>query len=230
MAPRESASGKPESAPSPVDLVGTPIRGPRLDDVAQVIDAARGGSRTAFGQLAERCRAYLLHVANQELGDDLRAKLGASDLVQETLLQGQQAVERFRGQTEDELRAWLRQILLHNLARSHRFYRVAAKRDVAREQPLDQRYGDGRLGQELPVDLSTPSEVLIAAERVLALRQAIERLSPLHRQVIILRNVEHHSFAKISLLMARSPEAASKLWTRAVRSLRQEMASYDATS
>ena len=192
-----------------MDLTGTPGGARQPNGVAQEIEAAQGGCGESYGQLAERCRAYLLHVATRELGDDLRAKIGASDLVQETLLQGQQAVERFRGRTEDELRAWLRQILLHNLARSHRFYRATSKRDVGRERPLDAADGGERFAQQLPADLSTPSKELMAEERVVALRQAIERLSAVHRQVIILRNVEHHSFVTIGRMLAahRRPPA-----------------------
>jgi RNA polymerase sigma-70 factor (ECF subfamily) len=192
-----------------------------------MIDWARGGCRESFGQLAERCRAYLLHVANRELGDDLQAKIGGSDLVQETLLQGQQAVGRFRGQTEGEIRAWLRQILLHNVARSGRRYRGAAMRDIGRELPLDGSDEGRGFVQELGADLATPSKELMARERITALKQAIERLSAAHRQAIVLRNVEHLSFESIGQEMQRTPEAARKLWARAVIALQQKLAASD---
>ncbi len=78
--------------------------------------APRGGSRQALGELLEACRAYLLIVAEQELATDLRRKAGASGLVQETFLQAQRDVGRFQGESENELRAWLRQVLINNLA------------------------------------------------------------------------------------------------------------------
>src|SRR5437899_477303 len=80
------------------------------------IRRARGGSDAALGQLLEECRAYLLLVANQELPAQLRGKAGASDVVQETFLQAQKNFERFRDQGEAELLAWLRRILLNNVA------------------------------------------------------------------------------------------------------------------
>ena len=55
---------------------------------ADWLQAARDGSREAMGNLLEACRAYLLLVANRELAADLRAKGGASDLVQDTFLEG----------------------------------------------------------------------------------------------------------------------------------------------
>ena len=39
-----------------------------------------------LGPLLDECRQYLLSVANQELGPELRSKTGASDMVQETFL------------------------------------------------------------------------------------------------------------------------------------------------
>ena len=61
------------------------------------IGSARKGSKSALGRLLEPCRNYLLLIANRELGDSIHAKIGASDLVQETFLQAQQILERFRG-------------------------------------------------------------------------------------------------------------------------------------
>lgn len=212
----------PSAAATAPDSVALPDHSP--DSVPLAIQAARDGNGESFGELSERCRAYLLHVANGELGDDLRAKVGASDLVQETLTQAQQSFGRFRGETEEELLAWLRQILLRNAAQCGRRYRSAAMRDVAREAPLDAPRG---AAPALPPDLSTPSQQLMALERVAALRQAIDRLSDAHRRVIILRNVEHRSFEEIGHAMQRSPQAARKLWSRAVSALRQELIAVD---
>ena len=47
-------------------------------------------------------------VANQELSPELAAKLGPSDLVQETFLKAHCEIGRFHGHTEADLLAWLR--------------------------------------------------------------------------------------------------------------------------
>src|SRR5206468_4123754 len=96
----------------------------------------RRGSTDAFGQALEGCRQYLLLVANEQLGPDLRDKVGPSDLVQETFLDAQRGLRHFHGHTEQELLAWLHRILLNNLADACRRYRGAGKRDVAREIAL----------------------------------------------------------------------------------------------
>src|SRR5205807_3039783 len=85
--------------------------------------AARGGSREALGQVLEACRGYLLTIAQQELDPGLRAKGGASDLVQDTFLKAQLHFGGFQGTSEAELKGWLRTMILNNVVDFQRRYR-----------------------------------------------------------------------------------------------------------
>ncbi len=76
--------------------------------------AVRQGYRSALGELLESFRSYLRLFSDRRLGPDLKQKDGASDLVQQTFLDAQQAFPRFVGNTPDELRDWLERILLSN--------------------------------------------------------------------------------------------------------------------
>src|SRR4051812_42174921 len=131
------------------------------------LPAARGGDSTAFGRLLEDYRGYLLRVADQELGDDLRAKVGASDLVQQTMLDATHAFARFDGDGAAELRAWLRRLLLNNLASFGRRHR-AAKRSVGREVALPDDSGAGGAAPG-----PSPSSAAVSAEEEAAVRQAL---------------------------------------------------------
>src|SRR6201993_2111078 len=83
----------------------------------------------------ERFRSYLLLLARVRLDPMVRAKVGASDVVQQTLFEAHRDRARFRGRTVAEQAAGLRQILARNLANVVRDLR-RDKRDVAREQGL----------------------------------------------------------------------------------------------
>src|SRR5262245_7270734 len=84
--------------------------------------AARAGSCEALGQALESCRGYLLCIAAERLPDGLGAKAGASDLVQQTFLEAQRDLPGFHGESDEEWRAWLRRLLLNNLANLVRDY------------------------------------------------------------------------------------------------------------
>src|ERR1700730_12437904 len=105
-------------------------------DAAQWLPAARSGSLEALGRVLEACRDYLLLVANKELDPKLQAKGGASDLVQQTFLEAQRDFARFHGNSEDELLAWMRRLLIHNLADFTRRYRDTGKRQAGLETRL----------------------------------------------------------------------------------------------
>src|SRR5829696_9456278 len=108
-----------------------------MSDTGDRLAAARGGSPEALGDALEACRAYLLKIAEADLDPALRAKGGASDLVQQTFLEAQRDFGRFAGGSEEELLAWLRQLLRNNLANFARDYRRTGKRRLDRERLLD---------------------------------------------------------------------------------------------
>ena len=51
------------------------------------------------GRMLDGCRQYLLMIANEVIGPELQAKVGASDLVQDTFLEAQRHLGAFRGRT-----------------------------------------------------------------------------------------------------------------------------------
>src|SRR5262249_53112257 len=113
--------------------------GPKDDahDLCARIEAARNGCARSLGSLLEIYRDYLLLVANREMSVALRGKVGASDFVQETFVRAQGAFRAFRGTTEEELRAWLEQILINRCRSARTAFLLTAKRDMSREARLD---------------------------------------------------------------------------------------------
>jgi RNA polymerase sigma-70 factor (ECF subfamily) len=187
------------------------------------LPAAQAGSKEALGQMLDACRGYLLLIAGQEISPDLRAKGGASDLVQETLLDAFRDFTHFQGHTEQELFGWLRRILLNNVSNFARRYRDTAKRQTSAEVPLDAGASSANWAQTLIGSDSTPSAHAIADEQTQAVQNALERLPDDYRQIILLRYQSELPFEEIGHLMGRSANAAEKLWLRAIERLRQEL-------
>jgi RNA polymerase sigma-70 factor, ECF subfamily len=192
------------------------------DEDRRLFAAARAGSREALGRVLEDCRRYLLAIAERQLDPGLRSKRGASDLVQQTFLEAQHNFGRFQGSSPEELRAWLRQVLLDNAGAFTRRYRATTKRAVEREVALDADGSSAAIGLDLARSSLTPSGVAIKNEQTEALCRALERLPEDYRRVVDLRFQEQRSFEEIGRLTGRSADAARKVWSRAVERLREE--------
>jgi RNA polymerase sigma-70 factor (ECF subfamily) len=191
-------------------------------DAGDQLPRALPGSPEELGRVLEAYRNYLLRIAEQELDPDLRTKAGASDLVQETFLEAQRDFARFCGTSEDELRAWLRQPLLYNLANFARRYRGTAKRDVGREVSLEPA-GSQEAGGGPAADTPSPGGQAVARERAEAVRQVLQRLPEDYRRVLLWHYEEQRSFEEIAGLLGRTPNAVRKLFARALERFQQEM-------
>jgi RNA polymerase sigma-70 factor (ECF subfamily) len=189
---------------------------------------ARGGSDEALGRALESCRQYLLLVANRQLGPELRAKLGPSDVVQDTFLEAKRDFHRFHGDTAEALRAWLNRILLNNLANAARSYRRTEKRELDREVPFAE-VPTGLRCAGLAAPGPTPSKQAVAREENAELERVLARLPGPYREVIELRHQDQLSFEEIGRRLGRSAEAARKLWARAVEQLQAILGPADET-
>lgn len=190
--------------------------------VIRLLREARAGDDAARDELFTQCRNYVALVARTQVESWMNAKVDASDLVQQTLLEAHRGFADFRGATEAEWLAWLRQILAHNTHDFIRRFRTD-KRRVGREQRLDAPLDGpgGSLFHDPPDGGETPSQYIAQQEREIELANAISQLSDDHREVIVLRNLQRLSFNEVAERMDRSRPAVQMLWMRAVRKLEE---------
>lgn len=191
----------------------------------ELLVEAQAGSPAHRGELLELYRHYLTLLARIEVGHRLQAKVDASDLVQETLLEAHRNFERFRGATEGQFVAWLRQILAGVLCNLLRRYLGTQGRDIRQEHDLREQLdrSSEMLGQGLLDDRSTPSEVAARREQAVLLADALAALPDAYREVLVLRHLEGLPFAEIARRMERTQDSVEKLWVRGLTRLRQVM-------
>jgi RNA polymerase sigma-70 factor (ECF subfamily) len=194
-----------------------------LDDTTHWLTAARAGSKEALGKCWRTAGTIYCSSPKKSLSPDLRAKAGGSDLVQETFVDACCDFEHFHGDSEDELLAWLRRLLLNNLANFARGYRDTAKRDVALERAKANGDSSTAPAREVRADQPSLSDLAIEREQAHALEAAVDRLPADYRRVVLLRYREELFFEVIGRLMDRSANAVEKLWLRAIEWLRQEL-------
>jgi len=182
-----------------------------------LLDRARVGGETDRGRLLELYRNYLRLIARTLVGRDLQARLDPSDLVQETFLKAHREFASFAGTGEPELMAWLRQILVRNLADEARRHR-AAVRDHRRERSLEEKLDRSGLEVQraLAAHAASPSSVAARRERAVLLADAVACLPEDYREVFVLRALEHVPVEEIAARLGRSPGAVRMLWARAI--------------
>jgi len=193
--------------------------------MSRLLDAFRRGDAEAGDPLLARCRSWLTLLARLQIDTHFQGKFDRSDVVQQTMLEAVRNFPQFRGQTDAELAAWLRQILAHVLAHEVRRYRGTDKRDVGREVSLQQslEQSSQRLGDLLAASGPSPSQQAARHEQELLLAAVLARLPDDYREVIILRNLESLSHEQVAGRMQRSPGAVRMLWVRALTRLREEL-------
>jgi RNA polymerase sigma-70 factor (ECF subfamily) len=196
-----------------------------MPNFARILDALCSHEPAAADLLAERYRPWLQLLARMQLESRFQGKFDASDIVQQTLLEACRDLPQFRGQTEAELLAWLRQILAHVLGHEMRRYHGTQQRDVDREVSLEAALAQSsqRLGAMLAASGSSPSEGAARREQELILADVLARLPQDYRDVIVFRNLEGLSHEETAKRIGRSVGATKMLWARALARLRQEL-------
>jgi RNA polymerase sigma-70 factor (ECF subfamily) len=194
-------------------------------DPLALLEQARGGSEQALGRLLESYSNYLTLLARVQIGRRIQGKVDAGDVVQETFLEVHRQIGNFRGTTEAEFVAWLRRILAGQLALTLRHYLGTKGRDVNLERDLGAQIDQSSQAMDggFVAAGSTPSQHVSRREQAVLLADALDRLPPDYREVIILRHLEGLPFGEVATRMGRSEDSVQKLWVRALANLRRSM-------
>lgn len=173
-----------------------------------------------------RFRPWLTLLARTQVDHGYQGKFDASDLVQQTLIEAWKSAEHFRGKTEAERMAWLRQILAHVLAHEVRRFFGTLKRDVDREVSIEASLEQSSRRWQGLCDsaMTSPSQHVMREERNVQLAEALEQLPADYREVIVLRHLEGLSHEEVAQRMGRTPGATRMLWMRALAELKKQLA------
>jgi RNA polymerase sigma-70 factor (subfamily 1) len=189
---------------------------PNENDRWQVlIENARSGCDVSLGKILESVRSYLLLVAEDELGGHVRAKFGASDIVQHSMLEAQDSIGDFRGGSESEFRHWLKRIVVNNVTDESRRYTQTHARNVNLEVSTEQ------LHSSAPDTGETPSWHIRRKEFDQQLALAVAQLPDRQRYVIEARHRHGYDYSQIASQLEISEAGARKIWSRATEQLRR---------
>jgi RNA polymerase sigma factor (sigma-70 family) len=177
----------------------------------ELVTRARTGDMTAMQALLERCLAPLKRWAHGRLPPAARGRLDTGDLVQEAALHVLGNLKTFEPRHVGSMQAYLRQSVVNRICDEvRRLYR----------QPQPAELPDGH-----PSDRSSPEEDAIRAEEYEHYREAVSRLVPKDRALIVARIEMQWSLTEIAHRYdLPTVDAARMAVSRAVRRLTAEFA------
>jgi RNA polymerase sigma-70 factor (ECF subfamily) len=176
------------------------------DDVAALVAAAKEGDRAAFDRLVQLTYADTFTLAYRLTGDEEDAR----DVVQESYLRAYRGLRRFRG--DAQFSTWL--------------YRITAN-CAATYLGKRGRHRHEELSDDLPLEsdrpAGNPEANLDHRARSDSLQEALRRLPPRLRAVVVLRDVYDLSHESIAAELGISESAAKVRLHRARRKLREDL-------
>jgi RNA polymerase sigma-70 factor, ECF subfamily len=179
----------------------------------QLAKRAAWGDHAAFRALADRHAAYLLRVAMSLVGSEADAE----DVVQHTLVGAYKGLAGFRGGSS--VKTWLTGIVVRQAARWRRM-RSRDKAVPLSAGPSDD--GEGLAGTPGP---QTPSAAAAVESRIDA-EAVLAKLSPEHRQVIVLRELEGLSYDEMTETLGVPRGTVESRLHRARAELREALRRY----
>ncbi|MEM7203051.1 MAG: sigma-70 family RNA polymerase sigma factor [Planctomycetota bacterium] len=187
-------------------------------DSAQLAERAAQGDATAIETLLARHLPGLRAFIRLRTGPLLRARESSSDLAQSVCREVLQHISRFRYPSESAFKHWLYATALRRI-QNRRSYWLAQKRDAGRDVVLPAAKDDSQELVEPYAALSTPSQHLMAKERLAQVESAFDQLSDDEREVVTLSRIVGLPHREIATQMGRTEQATRALLYRAMTRL-----------
>lgn len=186
----------------------------------------KAGDDHAFVDLFARYRGRLKQMLEYRMDHRLRSRADASDVLQEVYIDAHQRIAHYVKKPELSFYVWLRQLATQRLIGLYRRHLLAEKRDARLEEPLNQ-HNAGRtstlMAAHLVADLATPSQLLMQAEMIGQIEQALGDMEDLDREVVALRHFEEMRNSEVAEVLGINETAASNRYVRALLRLREAL-------
>jgi RNA polymerase sigma-70 factor (ECF subfamily) len=194
---------------------------PDSEETRSLLDRAAAGDPGALGELLARDRAALRGFVELHLDPATRARVDASDIVQEAHADMARQLPDYLARRPMPFHLWARKAAYNRLLNARRDHR-AGRRDVRREAAPDP--SSLALARSLVDPGPSPSEAAAAREAAERIAAAVERLEEADREILLMRQVEHLPYDEVACLLGVTAEAARQRYGRALIRLRRALA------
>lgn len=180
-----------------------------------LVEDLRAGAEGAYEVLLARFQQPVYALALRLLND----QSDAGDVVQEVFLKVFRNIGTFRGQSS--LKTWIYRITVNEAHNARRWF----ARHRHRELDIDMRQEDARDWKEtIPDSGRSPFDEAVDREQHLIIQAALERVNPIFREAVVLRDITDLPYEEIAEILGVSLGTVKSRILRGREALRQELA------
>ena len=187
-----------------------------------LLDRAAQGEVTAIEQLLAKYRSRLKRMVSTRLDQRVMRRVDPSDVVQDALTEAAKKLPVYLADQAIEFYPWLRQIAWEQVIAQHRRHLRAQARSVNREQAYEARWPDDSvmaLANQLSTGGTSPSGRTMRKEQGTQLRELLNRLKPIDREVLALRYLEQLSTKETAEVLGLTERGVKTRQRRAIERL-----------
>ncbi len=192
------------------------------------IEMLRAGGQDALASRFAFYEARLTRMITFRIDHRLLGRIDTGDVLQESFLEVSRRIDSFLVNPEVPFFVWLRQITSQILVDVHRRHLGAKKRDANQEVSMRQGgYSNTTslsLAHHLIGNLTSPSQAAMRDEMLDEVREALDSLDEVDREVLALRHFEELTNNEVAAVLGLQKAAASNRYVRALKRLRTVLA------
>jgi RNA polymerase sigma-70 factor (ECF subfamily) len=186
---------------------------------SNLVKRVRNGDKDAFRELVERYQRKVFSIAYGMVGN----REDAMDLVQDAFLKAYRNLDRFEGSSS--FYTWLYRIVVNvcidYIRRHGKRHKVEYDDQIQREEAVD---ADDRIhASKLGLD---PTKVQGRRELIEQIEKALEELSPIHKEAIILREIEGLSYQEMAEVLDIATGTVMSRLHHARKNLQEKLREY----
>lgn len=199
---------------------------PQTQDTQELLAQVRRGESAAVDALLARYREPVRHMIGLRLDRRIAARVDASDIVQDVLLEASRRLSEYLRQDAMPFHLWLRYIARDHIIDAHRRHRAAQRRSVDREQagPALSDQSSVHIAADFIDRELTPATAALRHEMQQRFQEVLAELDEDDREIILLRHFEQLSNQDAAAALGLSEAAAGMRHLRALRRLRALLA------
>lgn len=167
----------------------------------------------------DKLRILIGQLVHRKIPERIRRKIDESDIIQQSLIDIHVASNQFKGEHQEQVTAWVRQIVENNIADVSRYFLKARCRSVDCESEMEPSH----VQQVIDEQSLTGSTIIARDEEIEKLAVAVEILSADLQYLLELRHRMGLTFVQIGEKLGISEMAARKRWNRALDLLREQL-------